>query len=417
MALICLNPLTDTLTGRCWLWTASPARCNRERSPAFAGRTAPATTTTLRMPVELSRPTPGTPIIDRHTHLRAGPAIPGDGRDDRFGGVPPAARRTRHTARAGKEQPSDQPASHPAGSRCHRRADLRGCRRRRLTSRPMAGATPCSSSCTRCATCPDHCGRSSADRPGLTYSTDSVTAGSVAVAPAAGAAPVEGSSDTRSGAASEKNAIARPPARRARRRLRRLPSSARKPSLRRPLPHHRPRFGRSRALTTALTAFGSDRRAGTVRRPGWSTRSRRRHAGRCAVRAPLRIGPRGQAPADRAEREGQRWPGCEAAGRNRIVSGTSSPWPTEGGAPPIAPRGTIIGPAALPGRWGISSAGSSVVTHAAGMPAVKQPITCRADAGVSAAKVRAACWTPQPLTGMHPAVLAAPVVLRCGAVH
>jgi hypothetical protein len=31
-------------------------------------------------------------------------------------------------------------------------------------------------------------------------------------------------------------------------------------------------------LITVLTAIGTNRRAGTVRRPGWSTRSRRRHA-------------------------------------------------------------------------------------------------------------------------------------------
>jgi hypothetical protein len=31
-------------------------------------------------------------------------------------------------------------------------------------------------------------------------------------------------------------------------------------------------------LIMVLTAIGTNRRAGTVRRPGWSTRSRRRHA-------------------------------------------------------------------------------------------------------------------------------------------
>ena len=87
--------------------------------------------------------------------------------------------------------------------------------------------------------------------------------------------------------------------------------------------------------------IGTGRRAGTMRRPGWSTRSGRRHApGRCGVRALPRVAPRGQAQA--AERSGK--VSARPLANIAWVGGTSWPWPTESGAPPIAARRTIIRP-------------------------------------------------------------------------
>jgi ABC-type branched-subunit amino acid transport system ATPase component len=69
MARICLNPLTtrdgavlavDAFTG-----TRRPGKITGFRGPNGAGTTA-----TVRMPVEVTRPTPGTPIIDGYTDLR-----------------------------------------------------------------------------------------------------------------------------------------------------------------------------------------------------------------------------------------------------------------------------------------------------------------------------------------------------------
>ena len=73
MARICLNPLTE----RCGPVLAvddvtvplPPGGITGFRGPNGAGKAA-----TVRMPVELSRPTPGTSIIDRHTDLQ--PAQP-----------------------------------------------------------------------------------------------------------------------------------------------------------------------------------------------------------------------------------------------------------------------------------------------------------------------------------------------------
>ena len=113
--------------------------------------------------------------------------------------------------------------------------------------------------------------------------------------------------------------------------------------------------------------IGTGRRAGTMRRPGWSTRSGRRHApGRCGVRALPRVAPRGQAQAGRAELEGQR----EAAGQHRMGRRhLLALADRERGA---ADRGTQDHhPPAPPSRWGISSAGSSVVTTAASKPTVR----------------------------------------------
>jgi ABC-type branched-subunit amino acid transport system ATPase component len=75
MALICLDPLTEryepVLAGDAVTVTLQPGKITGFRRPNGAGTTA-----TLRMPVELTRATPGTPIIDSHTHLR-----PAAGRD------------------------------------------------------------------------------------------------------------------------------------------------------------------------------------------------------------------------------------------------------------------------------------------------------------------------------------------------
>ena len=75
MALICRNPVTtrcgpvlavNGFTGR-----LQPGKISGLRGPNGAGET-----TTLRMPVELTRATPGTPIIDRHTHLQPAQPFP-----------------------------------------------------------------------------------------------------------------------------------------------------------------------------------------------------------------------------------------------------------------------------------------------------------------------------------------------------
>jgi hypothetical protein len=139
------------------------------------------------------------------------------------------------------------------------------------------------------------------------------------------------------------------------------------------------------------------------------------HRGMRAVRAPPRIGPRGQVQADRAEREGQRWPGGESAGQDRIVSGTSSPGPTESGAPPIAAGRTIIGPAAPPGRWGDLIRGQQCDDprggHAGDEAADTVPWPARAS------RLPGSVLDTAALTGVHRAVLAAPVVLSRGALY
>jgi ATPase subunit of ABC transporter with duplicated ATPase domains len=105
MALICLNPLTERdgpvlalngFTGR-----LQPGRITGFRGPNDAG-----TTTTLRMPVELSRPTPGTSIIDRHTHLQPAQPFPPMGAT--------AESAVPHPRRAGRDTPRGRENSSPA---------------------------------------------------------------------------------------------------------------------------------------------------------------------------------------------------------------------------------------------------------------------------------------------------------------
>jgi hypothetical protein len=75
MALICLNPLTEhdgpVLAVGDFTGTLQPGRITGVRGPNGAGTTA-----TLRLPVELTGPTPGTPII-------GGQHAPRTGRGDR----------------------------------------------------------------------------------------------------------------------------------------------------------------------------------------------------------------------------------------------------------------------------------------------------------------------------------------------
>jgi ABC-type cobalamin/Fe3+-siderophores transport system ATPase subunit len=73
MARICLNHLTErygpVLSVDDFAGTLQPGKITGFRGPNSAG-----TTTTLRMPVVLTRPTPGTPITDRHTLQQAQPS-------------------------------------------------------------------------------------------------------------------------------------------------------------------------------------------------------------------------------------------------------------------------------------------------------------------------------------------------------
>jgi ABC-type branched-subunit amino acid transport system ATPase component len=107
MAGICLNPLTTPdrpvlavgdVTG-----TLQPGRITGFRGPNGAGTTA-----TLRMPVELSRPTPGTPTVDRHTHTRLQPAqlFPA------MGAMTDSA--VSHPRRSGRDTPRGRENSRPA---------------------------------------------------------------------------------------------------------------------------------------------------------------------------------------------------------------------------------------------------------------------------------------------------------------
>ena len=78
MARICLNPLTTrygpVLAADAFTGPRHPGKITGFRGPNGAG-----TTITVRMPVELSRPTPGTPIIDGHTHLQPAQPLPATG--------------------------------------------------------------------------------------------------------------------------------------------------------------------------------------------------------------------------------------------------------------------------------------------------------------------------------------------------
>jgi ABC-type cobalamin/Fe3+-siderophores transport system ATPase subunit len=96
MARICLNPLTGrygpVLAVDEFTATLEPGKITGFRGPNGAGTTA-----TVRMPVELTRPTPGTPLIDRHTHLQPAQAFPAMGAmtDSAVSHPPRAGRDTR----------------------------------------------------------------------------------------------------------------------------------------------------------------------------------------------------------------------------------------------------------------------------------------------------------------------------------
>ena len=107
MARICLNPLTErygpVLAVDAFTGTPQPGKITGFRRPNGAG-----TTTTLRMPVELSRATPGIPIIDRHTLQ---PALPSPA----MGVMTDSA--VSHPRRAGGDTPRGRENSSPAISR------------------------------------------------------------------------------------------------------------------------------------------------------------------------------------------------------------------------------------------------------------------------------------------------------------
>ena len=107
MARICLNPLTE----RCGPvlavaeFTVPPrgGRISGFRRPNSAGTIA-----TLRMPVELTRRKPGTPLIDGHTHLQAQPS-------PAMGVMTDSA--VSHPRRSGPDTPRGRENSSPAISR------------------------------------------------------------------------------------------------------------------------------------------------------------------------------------------------------------------------------------------------------------------------------------------------------------
>ena len=110
MARICLNPLTTrcgpVLAVDDFTVPLQPGRITGVRGPNGAG-----TTTTVRMSVELTRPTPGTPIIDRHTHTRLQPAQPLPA----MGATTDSA--VSHPRRTGRDTPRGRENSSPAISR------------------------------------------------------------------------------------------------------------------------------------------------------------------------------------------------------------------------------------------------------------------------------------------------------------
>jgi ABC-type branched-subunit amino acid transport system ATPase component len=75
MAQISLNPLT-TRDGPVLAVDAFTGTLQPGKITSFLGPNGAGTTTTSRMPAELTRPTPGTPTVDRHTHTRLEPARP-----------------------------------------------------------------------------------------------------------------------------------------------------------------------------------------------------------------------------------------------------------------------------------------------------------------------------------------------------
>jgi ABC-type branched-subunit amino acid transport system ATPase component len=108
MARICLNPLT-TLCGPVlavddFTVPLPPGGITGVRGPNGAG-----TTTTVRMSVELTRATPGTPIIGRRTDLRPAQPLPARGAT--------ADSAVSHPRRAGRDTPRGRENSSPAISR------------------------------------------------------------------------------------------------------------------------------------------------------------------------------------------------------------------------------------------------------------------------------------------------------------
>ena len=105
MARICLNPLTErygpVLAVDDFTVTPQPGKITGFRRPNGAGKT-----TTLRMPVESIRATPGTPIIDRHTHLRPAQPFPAM--------AATADSAMSHPRRAGGDTPRGRDKSSPA---------------------------------------------------------------------------------------------------------------------------------------------------------------------------------------------------------------------------------------------------------------------------------------------------------------
>jgi ABC-type branched-subunit amino acid transport system ATPase component len=110
MARICLNPLTKrygpVLAVDDFTATLQPGKITGLRGPNDAG-----TTTTWWMPVELTRPTPGTPIIDSHTHTHLPPAQPFPA----IGAMTDSA--VSHPPRARRDTPHGHENSSPAISR------------------------------------------------------------------------------------------------------------------------------------------------------------------------------------------------------------------------------------------------------------------------------------------------------------
>jgi hypothetical protein len=108
MARICLNPLTE----RCGPVLAVDDFTVPSQGgtiTGFGGPNGVGETTTVRMPVELSRPTPGTSIIDRHTRLRPALPLPAMGAT--------ADSAVSHLRRAGGDTPRGRDKSSPAISR------------------------------------------------------------------------------------------------------------------------------------------------------------------------------------------------------------------------------------------------------------------------------------------------------------
>jgi hypothetical protein len=78
MARICPNHLTERC-GPVLAVDAFTVPPQGGRITGFRGPNGAGTTATVRMPVELTRPTPGTPTVDRHTHLQPAQLFPAMG--------------------------------------------------------------------------------------------------------------------------------------------------------------------------------------------------------------------------------------------------------------------------------------------------------------------------------------------------